>query len=300
VWPSIWTDNRNIENPHIIHPGDHIWITDSEMRVISPEEAAALLAARPAAPEEFPAAEPAPEAPPLEVAAVPDAPMTTRVSVRETVGLLSEERLEGAASIVKRVPNQVMLSQTDLVYIGLGEGDVQIGEEFEVIRDDEKVFDPKSGRFLGYHVEVLGWLEVMEVHEETSLAAIRLSLSDIGVGDKLIPRRPESLDIAIRQSPEDVEGSIAFFPRSRVVIGPLDFVYLNRGSLDGLETGSPLEVIRGGEVVDEALHGGKVRVPDRVVAQLLVVDAQPETAVALVAHTETHLEVGDNFRGATK
>jgi len=241
-----------------------------------------------------------PAAPPLEVAAVPDAPLTRRVSVREMVGLLSADRLEGAASIVKRVPSQVMLAQADLVYIGMGEGDVQVGEEFEIIRDDEKVFDPQSGRFLGYHVDVLGWLEVTEVAEETSLAVIRLSLSEIGVGDKLIPRRPDSIDIAVRQSPEDVEGKIAFFPRSRVVIGPLDFVYLNRGSLDGLEAGSPLEVIRGGEMVAETLRGGKVRVPDRVVAQLLVVDAQPETAVALVAHTETNLEVGDSFRGATK
>ena len=28
VWPSIWQDNRRqVENPHLIHPGDRIWIT---------------------------------------------------------------------------------------------------------------------------------------------------------------------------------------------------------------------------------------------------------------------------------
>jgi L-lysine 2,3-aminomutase len=41
-----------------------------------------------------------------------------------------------------------------------------------------------------------------------------------------------------------------------------------------------------------------VEVPDRVIAQLLVVRAQPETAVALVTHTEEELELGDHFRGA--
>ena len=40
-----------------------------------------------------------------------------------------------------------------------------------------------------------------------------------------------------------------------------------------------------------------VEVPKRVVAKLLVVDAQPETAVALVAESETDLLVGDTFRG---
>jgi hypothetical protein len=160
--------------------------------------------------------------------------------------------------------------------------------------------DPESGRFLGHHVVNLGWLEVIEVHGETSLARIRLSMEDIRVGDRLMPRRPETLDIPIQPSPEEVEGRIAFFPRSRVIIGPLDFVYLNRGALDGLEAGSPLDVIRGGDLVDESVRGETVEVPERVVAKLFVVDAQPETAVALVAETETDLLVGDIFRGAAQ
>jgi hypothetical protein len=124
-----------------------------------------------------------------------------------------------------------------------------------------------------------------------------MSTEDIEIGDRLIPRRPESMDIAVQPSPEEVEGMIAFFPQNRVVIGPLDFVYLNRGTLDGLETGSPLVVVRGGETVKEPVHGRKVEVPQRVVAQLLVIEAQSDTAVALVAHTETDLLVGDSFRG---
>jgi hypothetical protein len=300
VWPSVWTDNRDIENPHLIHPGDHIWITESEMRVVSPSEAESMLAARPAAPQEFPAAQPSPVDMPMDVAVVPEEQRTRRVSLREWVGLISAEELEGAASIVRRVPEQVMLAQMDRVYIGLGEGEVQVGDQFDIIRDTEKVFDPDSNRLLGHHVVTLGWLEVTEVHSETSLARIGLSMEDIRVGDRLTPRRPEALDIAIQPSPEDVDGKIVFFPRSRVVIGPLDFVYLNRGTLDGLEAGSPLEVIRGGELVNEPVRGGRVEVPERVIAKLLVVDAQTETAVALVAETETDLIVGDNFRGATQ
>jgi hypothetical protein len=301
VWPSIWTDNRNIENPHRIHPDERIWITDSEMRVVSREEADAMLNASPPG-DDFPAdqidsAEATPVDSPVEAPFVPAERVTRRVSVREWVGLISSEELDAAASVVERVPLQQMLAQLDQVYIGLGEGDVQVGDQFDIVRKDAKVFDPATKRLLGHHVRALGWLEVVEVHGETSLATIGLSMEDIWLEDKLLPRRPESLDITIQDSPEDVSGEIVFFPQRRVVIGPLDFVYLNRGTLDGLEAGSPLQVVRGGTLVKEKVRGVMVEVPKRVVATLLVVDAQPETAVALVAETETDLLVGDIFRG---
>jgi hypothetical protein len=84
------------------------------------------------------------------------------------------------------------------------------------------------------------------------------------------------------------------------MMGTVDYVYLNRGELDGLEVGSPLEVYRSSWVADEPARNTKVEVPDRVIAELLVVRAQPETAVAMITHTETELEMGDRFRGSTR
>jgi hypothetical protein len=75
-------------------------------------------------------------------------------------------------------------------------------------------------------------------------------------------------------------------------------VYLNRGALQGLEVGSPLEVYRQSFLANETTRNERVRVPERVVAQLLVVKTDPNTAVAYVAHTNTELSLGDHFRGA--
>ncbi len=81
-------------------------------------------------------------------------------------------------------------------------------------------------------------------------------------------------------------------------MGQVDYVYLNRGTLDGLEVGSPLEVFRASYDGTESARGEKVLVPARVVAHLLVVKAEPETSVAFVAQTDVELELGDTFRGA--
>jgi hypothetical protein len=115
-----------------------------------------------------------------------------------------------------------------------------------------------------------------------------------------MPRETPILDVEVAPSPKNVDGMISFFPSSRVLMGMADYVYLNRGELDGLQVGSPLEVYRVGGQVSEPARGTQVEVPDRVIADLLVVRARRQSAVALIRHTETELELGDHFRGASE
>ncbi|HXK21787.1 MAG TPA: LysM domain-containing protein [Myxococcota bacterium] len=301
VWPSIWRDNGQVENPHRIYPGDRIWITPNEMRKISAEEAATLLSnlppgqpAEPAAAEEvFPAApdsEPAP-------AATPAQPIHVHVSARETTGLLTAEEYEAAASVVGRVPERVLMSQEDQVYLGIGEGGVKVGDELTIFRTRQKVYDPDTGRLLGYHVEFLGYVQVTQTSPETSLARIRMSTGEIVEGDRVTPRKPMPQDVALLPSP-DVQGIVCYFPQRRVVMAWNDFVYLNRGTNDGVEVGSPLEVYRAGYTTEEPVRDERVQVPDRVIAKLVVVRVGDRSSVALVTKASTELKLGDHFRGA--
>jgi hypothetical protein len=275
------------------------------MRRLSQEEAEALMAGRhPAAPEETGAEEPLPpevlepiaEAP----APPPDEAFTQLVSAREGVGLITADTLAASASIVDSVAPRVMLGQEDDVYIGLGWGDVEVGDEFTIFRERDRVADPDTRRLLGYHVDILGWLQVTETHEETSLARIRESGAEIAKGDRLMVRERIPGEIAVQEAPDGVEGKLSFFARSRTIMAAIDYVYLNRGTLDGLEVGSPLEVYRQGHLGREVTRGENVRVPERVVAKLVVVKAQPETCVAFVTSSQVELELGDRFRGATR
>lgn len=300
VWPSIWRENRRIENPHLIFPGDRIWISAYEMRRVTDEEAAALLAnlseaAQPAAAQD-PVGTELVSNPSLT--AVPVEGRFLRVSARETSGLVTRAQLEASASIVATVPERRMLAMQDEVYVGLGEGQSEVGEEFNIVRTQDEVRDPDSGELLGYHVEILGWLEIDRVFPETSLATIRMSTGEIELEDRLIPRRSLPPQIPLQSSPGDVQGKISFFPQERVLMGFNDFVYLNRGSLDGLEVGSPLEVYRLGFTASETSRNNeRVAVPDRRVARMVVVRADSRASVAVVTTTDTELEIGDRFRG---
>ena len=300
VWPSVWTDNREIENPHLIVPGDRIWISAYEMRRVTADEAERLLAGQPlAADADGESTGPASDSF-QSLFQGESGPKMVRVSSRETTGLVSAEQLEAAASIVDAVSDRIMLSQGDRVYIGLGGEKASVGDQFTIFRTQEKVIDPDTNRLLGYHVNMLGWVEVQEVDAEVSLAVVRLSAGDMELGDRVMPREKPVLDVEVMSSPKNVDGRISFFPASRVLMATADYVYLNRGELDGLEVGSPLEVYRAGWKAPEPARDTRVEVPDRVIANLLVVRARQQSAVALIQHTETELKLGDHFRGAVE
>jgi hypothetical protein len=299
VWPSIWQDNRDIENPHLIFPGDRIWITPSEMRKLTREQADEFLAGEPAAPQEDDLEVPVPVAPASSPVLVREEQPSYFVGDREQVGLVSSEAVDAAASVLANVSPRLMISEADRVWIGLGEADVSIGDQFTVFRLQDKVYDPETDRVLGYHVNFLGWLEVVRPDEESSLAVVRVSSSEIEIGDRLMPRLETVREIAIQPSPGDVEGQISFLPNQRTHMGSMDYVYLNRGTLDGVEVGSPLHVYRQGFRTPDEILDANVQVPDRVVADLLVVRAQPEASVALVRRSDEELELGDHFRGGS-
>jgi len=296
VWPSLWKDNDDIKNPHLIFPGDRIWISPFEMRKVSEAEAAALLAAQGETPAPAPAA-----------LADTDAMPTTRslgsyhYADIENAGFVTREQYEGAATILESAEPRQMLTDHTPVVIGLGAGEVQVGDQFDIFRTEARVIDLDTGMHYGWATKQLGWLEVTRVDEESSRAIIRMSRYEIERGDHLLPRRVRSMDIPLAASPGPLEGRVVHTPDRRLQMSQAEIVYLDRGTKDGLVVGSPIEIYRSlgdhGSAVDDVQQQER-RIPDHVVAKLLVVDVYDDTAVAVVTHTTEELNRGDHFRGS--
>ena len=284
VWPSIWRDNSDIQDPHLIHPGDKLWISPHEMRRITDAEAAALLAG----------GSPAALADGMERAGGPE---EYRFSTIQTAGFVTRGTYDGNATIVDSVVDRVYFGDHDAVIIGLGEGETAVGDQYEIFRKTSSVKDPETGLQIGWATTVLGWLEVQEVHEETATGMIRMSRGEIRRGDHILPRPFVNTDIDVAARPE-VEGSVVHTPDYRLDMGSTDVVYLNRGAADGLEVGSPLEVFRRiGKETDDVQRKNK-QLPDWVIGKLIVVSTTPDTATAVITKTSTEIQRGDSFRGA--
>lgn len=295
IWPSVWHDNANIENPNLIYPGERLWISPTDIRPVTKAEAEKLMKGKPA--EMAVAPMPAEISAPDNIDSLAKPTVTYRYSPMDRVGFISDKQLAGTASIVSSPADQEMLDTSTPVVIGLGKGEVKVGDRFDIFRTTKRVVDPVTGRHCGYVTDELGWLEVTSVHDQTSLARVRRSFDPILRGDHIRPYHETKPDIAVGPRP-NVEGHLVYTDAGRVELGQGDVVFLNRGSRDGLAVGSPLEVYRaGGHAVDHVRHK-RVKVLDTVVAKLLVVRANPDDAVAVVTHSKTVVRAGDLFRGA--
>ncbi|MDJ0786663.1 MAG: LysM peptidoglycan-binding domain-containing protein [Myxococcota bacterium] len=287
AWPSIWHDNDDVSNPDLIHPGDILWITPEEMRPVTDQEAAALLAGG----DDLPPAA-------MELDGMPGEPAQRprfTFSEVQTTGFVTDEALEGSATIVDSPSLRTLLAGNDEVVIGLGAGEVSQGDRMTIFRTEERV-RAISGQPIGWSTVELGWLEVTKVHAESATAMVKLSVGDMQRGDRVRPFEMRDTEIEVLDSPE-VEGHVVHTPDQRLTMGAHDVVYLDRGRNDGLDVGSPLEIYRPlGRGVDAVT--GEVELPDEVVAKLLVVETGDATSVALVTHATSDLTRGDRFRGS--
>jgi len=296
VWPSVWNDNGDIQNPHLIRPGDRIWITANEMRRVTEQEAEDMLAATPA-PEEPSAASLDSEAQESLPASIGDdlsLPTTGEIIQLPHPYLAkfaSVNAMEQASRIVDSPTLRAFLTQGDPVYLPLSEGEVSVGDQFSVFRDVVTVHDVGTGAVIGYHFDERGWLEVVSVEGESSTAIVRGATTEMQRGDRLVPRIEQPSAIEVRAAESDVEASIVFTPGDRWMVGSNDSVYLNVGSLHGVEVGTQMEVYETGIVQDAN------KMPDTVVARMVVISVEFETCVAFVTETVRELEVGDQVRG---
>jgi hypothetical protein len=322
VWPSVWIDNDKIDNPHLIMPGDRIWITANEMRIVTDAEADSFLGStllssevEDGAIDEMQLADPVQPLAGLDVAE--DDPSTLEsfpvvvpgqepetmvsgrqiiVSQRDAMGFVSAEDLAGASSIVDSPVERTFLAAGDSVVLGMGEGDVEIGDRFTIFKTVEEIRDVETNRVLGHHVDILGWIEVNELTGDTSIGEIRQSYELIQRGVRVMRRPVLERIVTARTTPDAIEGKVVFMPSGRAVMAGGGYVYLNRGEFHGVEIGSELEVFDAGGIVNDRPRRVDVRTPDHPVAKLVVVSVMPETSVAFVLSSSRELEVGDDVR----
>lgn len=303
LWPKVWRNNPYIQNPDLIYPGNVISFAPEAPPVEEPPPAEAIQPiALPV--EEVPPAEvpPAPEVamvPPVEAPPPPVKPQPD-LSLLASLGfILTDQKPSG--TIVGSPDDRELLGENEIAYIlpALKET-LNTGDRLTLYRNVRKVYHPKTRKYLGDLIKILGVAEIIESEERVKTAKILDSYDYSTKGDLVLPYEPSELTAPMTIEAESAQagslsGYIVEVKDDRVSNAQFDVVYLDRGLKDGLKRGDRLVVVREGEKTPRFSAGKGERLPRQIIGHLEILMAHDTTATAWVIQSSDVIYKGDRF-----
>ena len=200
---------------------------------------------------------------------------------------------DGAVNVItgdnQTVGNRMRLGQYDVFYLKLkNPGDVAVGDLFTVYRRARKVFHPSTGQYMGYLINRLAVVQVVQVDHELTTARALQAFGPASPGDPVMKFSSSmSEEASAVPASGDVTGLVVDFQADMglTLVAQRNIVYLDRGSEDGVKAGDRMELVR---------YGGGL--PPRQVGEVKVLSTEGQTATALVTKSTSRILRGDRFR----
>ena len=292
LWPEIWHVNPQIENPHLIFPGDLIKLVylDGQPR-LTVERTLKM---------------------------VPGAGGTTKLSpsirVQQTEDAISAIPLDKIEVFLSRSrivePGELesgpylLAGQQQHVIVGAGDRAYARGvfdaqySNYSVYRKGEAFKDPITKELLGVYAQGIGTVSVVSIDKDIGTLDVVRTYEEVRPGDHLLPSEDRSVDSVFMPSAPDVdiEAQIIAVEGGVTQVGKFNVVIINRGEREGLQIGNVMAIYKTGEVVTDRVRGGNVALPDERAGLLMVFRTFEKMSFALVLEADRALAVADKVR----
>lgn len=285
-WPEIWHINPDIENPHLIYPGDVLGLVyiDGMPRVTNIRASTYRLS-------------PQARVTPI-TQAVTSIPYEAVSAFLSSGVVLEKGQAKKLPYLVDTRGDHLVAAAGNTVYVR-GIENAQPGSRYNVVHVGEPLIDPDDNRLVGYQGIFVGEGTLRRSGDPASVALTDTTQEALK-GDRLIP---ESVDIPLNFFPKppnsQIDARIISVVGGVSQIGQYHVVVLNRGSNDGLAAGDVLTVFQTGATVDDRFGGGKVRLPDEEAGTLMMFKVYDRIGYGLVMEATQAIHVNDTVRNPT-
>jgi len=296
-WPEIWQVNKQIQNPHLIYPGDTlrlVYINGQPHVVLQRGVMERGNSAR---------VEPRVRSQPLE-AAITTIPYEAVAAFMSKPTVLSKEQIKGAPYVFATRDDHVALADGDTLYARGFTAPAQMGSHYNVVRVGDALRDPDDNRIVGYDGVFTASARVTRLGDPTTLIATE-SARETELGDKLFAGGVDvPLDFIPSPPKVKVNGRIMAVSDGVTVIGQYQVVVINRGARDGLAPGNVLAVFEvGGYQRDTANRGNlgglsrliakNVLLPDERTGTFMVFKTFDRMSYGLIMEAKNIIQVSD-------
>lgn len=298
-WPELWGMNlEQIRNPHLIYPGQLLYLDKSNGRARLRLGKAVQGAVVKLSPEV--------RSSKLKSAAIASIPFNLIEPFLNEAVIFDGDELRQAPRIVAAPEGRVMLSQGDKAYV---RGDRGQNTVFRIFREARPLKDPVTGEVLGYEAPFVGTAELVRVGDAAGRSStgsevvpdtfiVTSTRQEAGVGDRLAPVLSNDFENYAPHAPQaEISGLIASVYGDALNAGQNQIVAINRGASDGIERGHVLALWREGRLAIDPTDGRRtqMKLPDERHGELFVFRVFNRMSYALILSVKEPVKVGDRF-----
>lgn len=288
MWPEIWHVNPQIENPHLIYPGDVIRLIYMDGNPRLTLERTVKLA--PGDGKLTPSVRVLPAE-----SAIPAIPLDRIDSFLSRSRIVDLGEMELAPYILAGAEKRLVVGAGDRAY---ARGQFDEMTNFGVFRQGDVFKDPITKEVLGVHALSIGTVSVQELEGEIATLSVVRTSEEIRLGDRLMPSEDRAVDSTFYPSAPEapVEGLIVAVEGGVSQVGKMNVVILNRGEREGLAVGNVLAIYKQGELVRDRVTGERVQLPDERAGLLMVFRTFEKMSFGLVLEADRPLSTNDKIR----
>lgn len=300
LWPQLWQANPQVDNPHLIYPGDHLYLNFINGKPVLTKKKRIKLS-------------PSVRSVPHDQA-IPALPLTDVQAYLKREQVVSDEQLEQLPVVLGTNHGNRGGYATQLWY---AQGDIADTRQFGIYRVAEPLRRRDTHEQLGIRLKLVGVAHARAAEGDKMIALkIESSLQEIKQGDRLMPLYPAENFSAVFQPafPEqDIEAQIIATHSGADFFLAHEIVVIDRGAEDGLTPGHLLNVVQAGKMIvdgDDApvyledtssydkwegaiINVGKNRLPSEISGHLMVFRTFDKVSYAMIMAADRQLQLFD-------
>ena len=284
MWPEIWHANQQIDNPHLIYPGDVISLVYingvPQLKIVRSREVKLSPEIRSLDHDE----------------AISALPLNVISTFLSKTRVTDDATLNGAPYVLGGAERRILVGMSDDFY---ARGDFAANRlNYGIYRRGEPYIDPQSGELLGIRAIDIGAARVKALKKDVATLNASRAEGEIRVKDRLLVAEERTLASTFYpRAPEtEINGAVMNVEEGVRNAGALDVVAINRGDRDGLQSGDTLAIFKRGELVKDRVVSERIRLPDERIGLLMVFDTYEKMSFALVMEADRQIDLGDLLR----